>query len=308
MKPIAIIGPTASGKTSLSYLIAKQFLPQTPSIISCDSQLIYRGLDIGTAKPSQEELKQFPHYGVNLVAPDIQFSAADYTKAIRPIYDQLKQDQQPIIIVGGTGFYLRSLLLPEHLPQIARNPEYRTQLLTEAKNQPAEYLYQKLQQLDPSRASAIYSNDTQRILRALEIIQTTGQPVQASPTQWQEDIHLIGLYFKNKETHYELIQQRTQAMFDNGLLAETQKLLETYDGNCFALKNAIGYPEAIEVLHGNITQTEAIESISIQTRQYAKRQMTWFKKIETIQWYAVDDQPIEDIAHEISNRFFVENP
>ena len=301
MKPIAIVGPTATGKTNLSLLLAEHYKTisaETPCVISCDSQLIYQGLDIGTAKPSQEELAKLPHYLIDVATPDQQFNVSNYVKLARPLYDQFLANNLPLMIVGGTGFYLRGLLQPKHITAIQANPRLREQLLEEAQAQPNDYLHNKLMAIDPRRAKEIYVNDHQRLVRALEINLLTGQVVPEVPTDWDEQVTIIGLHYADKNTHEKIMKERITQMVKGGWIDEALSIRNQY-GHCPALNSALGYNEMLEVFDNKITLDEAINEVTLRTRQFAKRQMTWFKKIPNIQWYAVDELEPEQIKQTV---------
>ena len=301
MKPIAIVGPTATGKTNLSLLLAehiKTISTKVPFVISCDSQLLYEGLDIGTAKPSKDELSQLLHYLIDVAKPTEQFNVSNYVQLARPLYEKYRAENHPFMIVGGTGFYLRGLLQPKHITAIQSSPELRKQILKEAQGQPDNYLHNKLIAIDPSRAQEIYVNDHQRLVRALEINILTGQVVPQVPTDWDEQVTIIGLHYADKTKHEKTMKDRLTQMLKAGWVDEAILIRNQY-GHCPALSSALGYTEMLAVYDNKITQDQAIKEVTLRTRQFAKRQMTWFKKIPNIQWYAVDELTPEQIKQSV---------
>ncbi len=292
---IIITGSTATGKTDLGVALAQQL---KSDVISCDSQLVYKGLDIGTAKPTEAEQQGIPHYGMDLVAPDVVFSAAMYQEAILPLLLERLHQSKPAILVGGTGFYLRQLFEARPQVDVPPNPEFRASLEAWANTQEHPYaLHDRLKALDPLRASQLYPQDTRRILRALEIIEATGQavPQEKSPsiveTAWGKPLNIVwvGLTHSDVAFRYAQIERRIEAMLEQGWLEEVDALRQAYGESAHALQVAHGYPELCRVLKGDLDLEEAKTQIAINVRQYARRQKVWFNRHETMHWCDVSN-------------------
>jgi tRNA dimethylallyltransferase len=288
-----ITGATATGKTALGVQLAQHL---NTDVISCDSQLVYQGLNIGTAKPTLVERQGVVHWGMDLVSPNTVFTAALYQEAVLPLILERLQQHQPIILVGGTGFYIRQLLEPRTLVQVPPNPALRQSLrewaLTEVSDRLPHPLYERLRVQDPVRATQLYPQDEHRLLRALEIVETTGAPVpqEKSPCAveaalgYLPRLQWVGLYHNDRQERYKRIEKRVQAMMQQGWLDEVVSLVEKYGLDAHALQVAHGYPELIKVLQGHQTLLEAQERIAIQVRQYARRQKTWFNTVLNMHW------------------------
>lgn len=295
---IAIVGPTATGKTALAMALSAQL--KVPEVISADSRVIYRGLDIGTAKPSPEELAQCPHAMVDITPPTEAFTAAQYRTLATPVVENLLNSGHPAIVVGGTGFYLNALLYEETLPSVPPNPAFRAHLQAIIETKGLAILYHQLMEKDPLRASQLYPQDAARIIRALEIIETTGHPVpQISgktpryPTIW------LGLTYENRTLHRNIIANRVDAMLAAGWQEEVRELINQYGPNAHALTATHGYPELVSVVQGTKPLAEARLEVIHQVCQYARRQRTWFNANQNIFWYKVDStsNPPESILN-----------
>lgn len=274
---IAIVGATASGKTAYSIELAKKI---DGEIISADSRLVYKGFDIGTAKPTVEEREGIPHYLIDIVEPEFDYSAGLYKKQAREKIFEIVQKGKTPIIVGGTGLYIDILLKNYDLPQLEANKELRTGL----KQLSSEDLYSKLLELDCNAAETINSNDRKKIIRAIEIILETGKPLESTRgiNEPEFNIKWIGRNFDRK-TLYQRIDTRVDIMVENGLLDETKNLLAKH-GRIPNLINTIGYREIIGYLDNLYSLDEAKELLKKNTRNYAKRQLTWFRRNEDIEW------------------------
>lgn len=274
---IVLAGPTGVGKTSLSLTLAQKFGAE---IINADSMQVYRHMDIGTAKPAPAELAQARHHLIDIVDPDQDFDAAEYLRLARPLITKLDRLQTPVLVVGGAGLYLRSLLRglfqgPGHDPRI------RDRLKKEAKALGREALHARLAQTDPKAAARLHPNDLVRVMRALEVMELTGRPI----SEFQAEHNLAEnpydvLFFcltLPREELYARIEARTREMFEQGLVEEVEGLLAR--GYLPELKTmkAIGYKQVVRHVKGRLTREEAAREIMTQTRHYAKRQLTWFK-------------------------------
>ncbi len=277
IKVVAIVGATASGKTAYSIELAKKI---NGEIISADSRLVYKGFNIGTAKPTIEERKGIPHYLIDVVEPEFDYSAGIYKQEATKIINKITKRGHIPIIVGGTGLYIDILLKNFSLPQIEPNRELREKLY----KLDIEKLYQLLEEKDTDAAQSIDKNDRKKIIRAIEIINTTGKSLKDSRgiEDSQYEVEWIGRNFDRK-TLYERIDKRVDLMIEAGLLEETKHLLDKH-GRIPNLINTIGYREIIGYLDNNYSLEEAKELLKKNTRNYAKRQLTWFRKNSEIKW------------------------
>lgn len=277
IKVIAIVGATASGKTVYSIELAKKL---DGEIISADSRLVYKGFDIGTAKPTKEEQSGIPHHMIDIVEPEFEYSAGLYKKTARDkIYEIASKGKTPII-AGGTGLYIDILLKNYNLPQIEANKQLRAEL----KQLPNDKLYERLLKLDRTTENEINCNDRKKIIRAIEIITTTNMPLKdtRSIDKREFQVEWIGKNFDRK-TLYERIDKRVDIMLETGLVNETKQLL-TKHGRIPNLINTIGYREILGYIDNQYSIEEASELLKKNTRNYAKRQLTWFRKNEEIKW------------------------
>lgn len=277
-KVIAIVGATASGKTAYAVELAQKI---DGEIISADSRYVYKGLDIGTAKPSIDERKGIPHYMIDIVEPDFNYSAGLYAKQAKEcIKDILSRGKTPIV-AGGTGLYIRVLLENYDLPNI--EPDYK--LRDELAKLSFDELYDILYKLDKESAESVERNDKKKLIRYIEVVKLTGLPLAKARGKKDEDefdIEWIGLNFPREEL-YERINKRVDLMIDEGLIDETKNLLSKY-GRIPNIVDTIGYREIIAYLDGDISFERAKELLKQNTRNYAKRQLTWFRKNENIKW------------------------
>ncbi len=281
---IVICGPTASGKTGLAIELAKKI---NGEVVSCDSMQIYKDMNIGTAKPTIEEMQNIPHYMIDIVLPTQRYSVADYkNQAKEAIKEILKKGKTPII-VGGTGLYVNSLIYEIEYPKIEFDKEYRENLENQAKEKGLEELYEKAKQIDPKAVEKISKTDKKRILRILEIYNATGktkteQEILSRQTEPEFDYHVYTLTWDREEL-YKRINKRVDVMIEQGLIEEVKSILEKYDNFPTAMQG-LGYKEVVEYLEGKTTKEEMIEKIKQETRRYAKRQLTWFRKNKQTIW------------------------
>ena len=277
IKVIAIVGPTASGKTKFSINLAQKI---NGEIISADSRLVYKGFDIGTAKPTKEEMNNIPHYMIDIVEPDVEYSAGLYTESASKIIEEINSKGKVPIIVGGTGLYIDILLKGYNLPGVEANKKLRENLNKKSNNE----LFEMLSRLDPSAITGLEINDRKKIIRTIEIISSTGKKLEESRgmTDSSYEIEWIGKNFRRNEL-YQRIDDRVENMIDAGLIDETRELLKKH-GRIYNLVNTIGYREIIQYLDGVLSLNEAKELLKKNTRNYAKRQLTWFRKNQNIKW------------------------
>lgn len=283
-KVIAICGPTASGKTKLSIEVAKKI---DGEIVSCDSMQIYKDMTIGTAKPTPEEMQGIKHYLIDCVLPTERYSVATYQKqALQAIEEILSNGKVPII-VGGTGLYLDSLIRGITYKEEKTDLEYRKYLEEIIEQQGLQALYNKANLIDPEAMKIISPNDKKRICRVLEIYHTTGktktqQEIESRKQEPKYNYLLYGIDIE-REKLYERINKRVDIMIQQGLITEVQQILEKYSEFPTAMQG-LGYKEVVEYLEGKTSKEEMIDKIKMETRRYAKRQLTWFRRYNNIHW------------------------
>lgn len=276
-KVIAVVGATASGKTAYAIDLAKKI---DGEIVSADSRLVYKDMNIGTAKPTFEEMREVPHYMIDLVEPAFDFSAGIYaTEAKKHIKEILSRGKTPIM-AGGTGLYFNIVLNNYDMPEIEPNYELRKELYTKSFNQ----LFDILLELDPDAVNEVEQNDKKRIIRYIEVIKGTGLPLNKARGKSEEEFEIewIGLNFP-REILYERINKRVDLMIENGLVDETKNLLTKY-GRVPNITDTIGYREMIWAIDGVMSFDEAVDKLKQNSRNYAKRQLTWFRKNPNIKW------------------------
>ncbi len=276
-----IYGPTAVGKTAYAIDFA---LKNNAEIISADSMQIYRGMDIGTAKPTPAERAQVKHYLVDVVNPDEDFSVAQFIKYCQYDMEKIFAKGKNILIVGGTGLYLNALINGYNFPQIEKNDELRRQLETEAKEKGLGVLHERLQKIDPESALKIHPNDEFRIVRALEIFELTGKPKSQIATKGNsilpKDFELMEIEM-DRDKLYERINLRVDEMFQKGLVDEVKGLLEKYSPELTSMQ-ALGYKEVVKYLKNELTLEECVNEVKQGTRNFAKRQLTWFRSFSNL--------------------------
>ena len=267
------MGPTASGKTAFAVDLAEKIGGE---IISADSRLVYKGFDIGTAKPTLDERREIPHYMIDIAEPEVDYSAGLYVHEAKRIIADIQSRGKVPIIAGGTGLYINILLMNYDLPKVEPDYELREALKLE------EDLPAILAELDPETAQLIDKNDRKKLIRAIEIVKTTGKPIQRRKNNPEYEIEWIGLNYP-RDVLYDRINRRVDLMFEAGLIDETKNLLQKH-GRIPNLLYTIGYQEVIQYLDGLLTLDEAVDKLKQNTRRYAKRQLTWFRKNPAINW------------------------
>ena len=283
-KVIVICGPTASGKTALSILLAQQIKGE---IVSADSMQIYLDMNIGSAKPTEEEKQGIPHYLLDFVSPEQRYSVADYKNdAIAAIQTILQKGKTPIV-VGGTGLYIDALIYGIDYPEVKLDSHYRQKLEEQVEQEGLEAFYKRAVEIDPEAMKTISKNDKKRILRILEIYHETGknkteQERESRKHEVPYDYHVYALTM-DRQVLYERINKRVDQMIEQGLIEEVRNIQEKYHTFPTAMQ-ALGYKEIKEYLEGTITKEEAIEKVKQETRHYAKRQLTWFRKNKQTIW------------------------
>lgn len=296
-KLIVIVGPTASGKTALALRLARMF---DGEIISADSRQIYRGMNIGTAKAPEKELKGIKHYLVDIKNPDKEYTVAEYKKdAIRAIRAILKKGKLPIL-VGGTGLYVKAVVDNLDIPAVKPNSALRKKLEMRIEKKGLAALYRELVERDPEAAYIVDGKNPRRVIRALEVTLMTGKPFSAQRKKGKRifDILEIGI-LKTPDELKKTINRRADKMIENGLANEVKKLIKKYGRKPVAF-DAIGYREIIDTLEGKITLAEAIELIKKKTWAFARRQMTWFRKDQKIKWVKNEKEAIAHVQKFLS--------
>ncbi|MBQ3356033.1 MAG: tRNA (adenosine(37)-N6)-dimethylallyltransferase MiaA [Oscillospiraceae bacterium] len=291
---ICIVGPTATGKTALSVRLAQKYGAE---IVSCDSMQLYRGMDVGTAKPTKDEMGGVPHHMIDCLDPREPYSVSRYVEdADRCVQDILRRDRR-VIVVGGTGLYVDSLIAGR---QFAPFPETgrREELTRIAETQGIEVLMERLRSVDPDAAAKIHPSNRKRVIRALEIYLETGKTMTAHDleTKMQParyDPCWIGLDYVNRETLYRRIDLRVERMMEQGLAGEVRALLNSGVPAGATAMQAIGYKELTAYLRGEGTQEGAVAAIQQASRRYAKRQRTWFRRNGAIRWIELPDAPFD---------------
>jgi tRNA dimethylallyltransferase len=289
-KIVPIVGPTASGKSSLAIHLAQRFKGE---IINADSVQMYRGLDIGTAKPSIQERKLVPHHLIDILDPEENYSAADFRRQADELIQRLHQQKIRIFVVGGTGLYLKVLTRGIFVGP-AGDPEIRKALQIRQKKEDQLALYQELQDLDPLAASQLHPRDTFRIIRALEVYYLSGKPISTFQKNhgFREkpyDVLKIGLFFDRNELDRR-IEERVNQMLQMGWIDEVRSLLSEGIQRNWKPMQSIGYRTIISHLLGEVSYPEAVRLIQRDTRRYAKRQMTWFRADPQIRWFQASSQ------------------
>lgn len=289
-KLIVIIGPTGIGKTSLSLEIAKEI---DGEIISADSMQIYKYMNIGTAKVEKDEMQMVTHHLVDFLRPDEDFSVSDYRENAKEKITMINRKNKVPILVGGTGLYVNSLVYDLNFTKVASDESIRARLEKEKDQLGKEYIFDILKDVDPKSAEKINVNDIKRVIRAIEIYEITDKPMSEHNNNFRKlnhdyDLIMIGLNM-DREKLYNRINQRVDLMIESGLVEEVKGLLDMGYGKDLISMQAIGYKEIIMYLYGEITFDIALEMIKKASRNYAKRQLTWFRRDDRIEWFNIDE-------------------
>lgn len=287
MKLVCVVGPTGCGKTRLGVELAKRL---DGEVVSCDSMQIYRGMTIGTAAPTENEMDGVPHHMVGVVGPEENYSVARYAEdAARCVDDIISRGRQPVV-VGGTGLYLNALLAGHGFAGGDKDGKCRAELEERWEKQGGEAMYAELLRIDPETAGVLHRNDKKRILRALEIWRETGKTMAQHNAETKQiplryDSVRIGLAYEDREEMKRAIDARVDRMVEAGLFEEVQSLLAAGVPRSATAMQAIGYKEALSFFDGRATREEAAAEIKLRSRQYAKRQLTWLRRDRDIYWY-----------------------
>ncbi|WP_151075002.1 tRNA (adenosine(37)-N6)-dimethylallyltransferase MiaA [Flintibacter sp. KGMB00164] len=307
-KILVIVGPTASGKTRMAVELAQR---HNGEVISADSMQIYRTMDIGTAKPTKEEMGGIPHHMIDVADPEEDFSVARYVEmAARCVDDVLARGKLPIV-AGGTGLYIDSLLSGRTFAPFSPDSALRGELERELAEKGGQAMLESLSQVDPEAAQRLHPNDHKRIVRALEVYRSTGKTItqhnretQAIPPRY--NALTIGLAFQDRQAMWRRIDQRVDEMVAAGLEDEVRRLLTSgISPKCTAMQ-AIGYKEFTQALSGEMTWQEAADVVKLRSRQYAKRQLTWFGRNPNTRWVRWDDPPEFEQGRRASTEYMEE--
>ena len=283
---ISIIGPTGIGKSAASIQLAREIKGE---VISVDAFQVYKGMDIGTAKVSLEERKEVPHHLIDIVSPNESYSVANFMKEVGPLIKAIQERGARPILCGGTGLYLRSFLYDYVYNELPSDDHYRASLEAMISKKGRLFLWSMLEKVDKQASIKISPNDSRRVIRALEVNKLTGIPMSQQVTKSsssRQDVSILGLTAP-RECVRKRIDDRVDNMFQSGLIREVEGLLsEGYSPSLNAFK-ALGYKETISYLNGSLSKKELIEWIKTTTKQFAKRQMTWFRRFEHVEWLTI---------------------
>ena len=301
---VAIGGPTATGKTALSVALAKEFGGE---VVNADSMQIYRGLDIGTAKPTAEERQDIPHHLMDFLPPEAPYSVADFTAAAAPLIEQLNSAGKLPIVTGGTGLYITSLMKGTAFAPEKTDPAIRARLQTEADEQGSAALYARLQKIDPAYAEKLHPNNLPRVIRALELFEATGRRMSeqqraALAAEPPYRSLCICLTCRDRAELYRRIDRRVDSMLQNGVLEEAKLVYDNREIYRTAAQ-AIGYKEFFPYFAGEMPLNDCTNRLKQATRNYAKRQLTWFRHQADGVWLYVDEEPPARRAAELVRQF-----
>ncbi|MBI1884597.1 MAG: tRNA (adenosine(37)-N6)-dimethylallyltransferase MiaA [Chlamydiae bacterium] len=292
-----LVGPTAVGKSAVALKLASKIHAE---IIVADSMQVYRGLDIGTAKPTFEERQKIPHHLLDVAEISEEFNVAHFVSLARLAIREIQDRSHIPLLVGGTGLYVKALI-DGLFEGPSAHPQIRERLGEEARRSGKEALYDRLKKVDPLAASKMNSNQGRRIIRALEVYEITGSPISSFQTQWNQtrsDVSILGLE-RERADLYSRIDTRIEMMFEKGLVEEVQSLVAKGLEKNRLVMQAIGYKETLQFLKHELSLEEAKEKIKLNTRHFAKRQWTWFKKDARIRWFHLAPDEEEEVVERI---------
>ncbi|MCL5291183.1 MAG: tRNA (adenosine(37)-N6)-dimethylallyltransferase MiaA [Actinobacteria bacterium] len=307
-KLVVIVGPTAIGKTAVGIELAAIIGGE---IISADSMQVYRGMNIGTEKPSLEERGDIPHHLIDVVEPSEPFSVAVYQKMARETIREVQERGAFPILVGGTGLYVRAVIDRLEFPEGDGTSEVRRQLIQRAEREGAQALHDELARLDREAANAIHPENVRRVIRALEVVELTGEPFSKFRRKWRvrESVYQLRMFglAMDRSKLYAMIDSRVYKQLDKGLLDEVKALINAGYEDFLTASQALGYKEFITYLKSESTLDEAVENLKRRTRHYAKRQLTWFRADPRVTWIDVGERPAIDIAKEMAGTLKAES-
>ena len=298
---IILTGPTAVGKTDLSIKLSKSL---NAEIISADSMQIYKYMDIGSAKITKEEMDNVVHHMIDEVTPDVPFSVSEFQTRSEKYINDIHERRKRVLVTGGTGLYLNSLIYNMDFAKSNANNEIREKLEKELEENGIDYMHEKLRSLDEDAANRIHKNNTKRVIRAIEVCLSGNKMNDFSKDLRYNEKYkpIIIVLNRDREVLYQRINKRVDIMLENGLLDEVKKLLEMGYTKDMISMQGIGYKEMIKYLDGEYTYDEAVEIIKRDSRRYAKRQITWFKRYQDAKWFDLDEyQNKEKLEEDIIN-------
>ena len=294
---IILTGPTAVGKTDLSIKLSKEL---NAEIISADSMQIYKYMDVGSAKVTKEEMDGVKHYLIDEVTPDYSFSVSEFQERANKYIEEITENGKKVLVTGGTGLYLNSLIYNMDFAKSDANEELREQLRLELEENGIDYMHNKLRELDPEAAERIHKNNTKRVIRAIEVC-LSGEKMNdfSNDLKINEKYKPIIIVLNREREHlYERINKRVDIMMESGLIDEVKKLLEVGYTKDMISMQGIGYKEIIKYLDGEYSLDEAIEIIKRDSRRYAKRQLTWFRRYSDAKWFNLDEYNDSQVLEE----------
>jgi len=301
---LVLAGPTGVGKTDISIQIANRI---NCEIVSADSRQIYRFMNIGTSKPYKETLESVPHHFIDILNPDEDYSAGQYAKEAREVIQRIRESRKIPLVVGGSGLYIRALL-NGFFGEDYRDESIRAQLNNRLKKEGALNLYSDLQRIDPQSAEQTHPNNVKRILRSLEVYYITGRPMSQIQKSGEDPAPFPWIKFgliMNRENLYERINGRVDQMFKEGLIEEVQDLLKNGYSPKLNSLNSVGYKEIIEYLDDDLDLENCVSLVKQNTRRYAKRQLTWFRRETDVHWVAIENPAnfSSEIAENVLRRY-----
>ncbi|MFZ5647201.1 MAG: tRNA (adenosine(37)-N6)-dimethylallyltransferase MiaA [Bacillota bacterium] len=299
MPLLAIVGPTATGKTELSVRIARNLGSE---IVSADSMLIYRYMNIGTAKPTISERKGIPHHMIDVADPDEMYNVAIYSQSARKLLREIYERGNLPILAGGTGLYIKAVIDGYNFSEAASDHELREKLKKECESLGREALHDRLKKVDPETASRLHINDVKRVIRALEVYYLSGKTISSSSEKEKQTPYNLLMYglTMDREKLYARIEERVDKMIGAGLVEEVKDLLARGFSENLTSMQGLGYKEIILYLKGKMTLDEAVDLLKKNTRRFAKRQLTWFRRDSRIIWADVGEREMEEVASEIT--------
>ncbi|WP_416150868.1 tRNA (adenosine(37)-N6)-dimethylallyltransferase MiaA [Salipaludibacillus sp. HK11] len=301
---IVIVGPTAVGKTATSIDLAKQY---DGEVISGDSMQVYRGMDVGTAKITNQEMDGVPHHLIDIKNPDEAFSVADFQSLAKKAITEISDKEKLPFIVGGTGLYVNSIIYDYDFSDVKEDRAFRDRLDKFAEEHGNDALHEQLKLIDPKSFQQLHPNNRRRVIRALEVYHLTGKSVTEESHQAQRSIYdakVIGLTM-DRDVLYDRINLRVDLMINEGLVEEVKHLYEQGYEHCQSMQ-AIGYKEILEYIKGNVTKEEAVSQLKQNSRRFAKRQLTWFRNKMDIEWFDMtsdEEKSLKEIHHFLKESF-----
>ena len=294
-EPLVILtGPTSVGKTSLSIHLAHEIGGE---IISADSMQVYRGMDIGTAKITEEEMEGIPHHLVDILDPDQPFNVVEFQRLAREAMEQINSKGKIPILVGGTGFYIQALLYDIDFSEHEDGSGYRRELTKLAEEKGKQYIHSMLEEVDPEYAASVHYHNLKRVIRALEYYRETGEKLSRHNKEQQDRTSPYNYAYlvlnQDRKILYDRINRRVDQMMEQGLLQEVRGLYERGLTPDLISMQGLGYKEFFEYFHGNVSLEEVVDRIKLETRRFAKRQLTWFRREKDVIWIDKGDYPGE---------------